>query len=650
MNFRLITLTVAFKKKKEVIPFTDFTCFFGKMGAGKSSIARLVDYCLGGGLEVTPALQNEFVAATLDLVVGENSLQLERAADSDRVRARWSVKGDAVEAMLPARSAAEKPIIAPDVFVLSDLIFHLAGRTPPKVRRSKLEEDSALQRLSFRDLYWYCYLDQDSLDSSFFNLEIDGNQWKRLKSLDVLRLLIGFHQEEVSELQVRLQETRIERDRAEGALFAMQDALDSTKIGSALQLAAKRAELTKAIAVQNAALTAVRANAASVRGHVLDQLRAKARTLAEEIATIETACGEADDAISKDVSHRNELESLSLRFKRASTASAVLRGVKFSSCPKCTQALPARAEGCCVVCGQAEAADLPPDASALQAVDADTKSRIQELDELVERQRAALVELRDERRELAQEKSRLDGEITQLSANYDSLYLANALETERLRASLMQELVDLDRFEQLTQRLDGLKGRIDTLIGEEAKLRARLKETQSKAERDTQNLERLKELFLDSLLRAKIPGFSSKDYVEMKAPNFLPEIGGISSGDLATTSFSNLGSGGKKTLFKCCFAVAVHRLAAETGGLLPSLLIIDSPMKNISERENIEQFQGFHEMLYALAQTELRGTQFVVIDKEIYQPPEKFERVFSSRHMTPNDTEFPPLISYYRGH
>jgi hypothetical protein len=34
-------------------------------------------------------------------------------------------------------------------------------------------------------------------------------------------------------------------------------------------------------------------------------------------------------------------------------------------------------------------------------------------------------------------------------------------------------------------------------------------------------------------------------------------------------------------------------------------------MKNISERENPDQFAGFHEMLHELAETELKGTQFI---------------------------------------
>ena len=96
-------------------------------------------------------------------------------------------------------------------------------------------------------------------------------------------------------------------------------------------------------------------------------------------------------------------------------------------------------------------------------------------------------------------------------------------------------------------------------------------------------------------------------------------------------------------------------MAVEINALLPTVLIIDSPMKNISERENRKQWEGFHEMLYTLASGELQGTQFIVIDKEMYPPSEDFTSTFSERHMRPNDENvapdqnlYPPLIRYYK--
>ena len=48
MKFRLDSLSIRLKRETEVIPFAELSYFYGQMGSGKTSIARLVDYCLGG--------------------------------------------------------------------------------------------------------------------------------------------------------------------------------------------------------------------------------------------------------------------------------------------------------------------------------------------------------------------------------------------------------------------------------------------------------------------------------------------------------------------------------------------------------------------------------------------------------------------------
>ena len=86
------------------------------------------------------------------------------------------------------------------------------------------------------------------------------------------------------------------------------------------------------------------------------------------------------------------------------------------------------------------------------------------------------------------------------------------------------------------------------------------------------NLRQLAGLFLDCLVRSNIPGFAPSDSVHIVPPWFLPQIEGGDTGELVQTSFSNLGSGGKKNLFKCCFAIAFHLLATELSSMLPTLL------------------------------------------------------------------------------
>src|SRR5205807_152269 len=126
-----------------------------------------------------------FVSATLSLHLQNATLIIERPRDSDRAIVQWGEGDSAHQASIPARDSAGEAVPGTGVENLSDLIFWLSGVMPPRVRTSKTKMDSDLRRLSIRDLLWYCYLDQDSMDSSFFHLESGAHTFKQLKSRDV---------------------------------------------------------------------------------------------------------------------------------------------------------------------------------------------------------------------------------------------------------------------------------------------------------------------------------------------------------------------------------------------------------------------------------------------------------------------------------
>jgi AAA domain len=648
MKFFLNHLVVGCKREREEITFTDFNYFYGQMGSGKSTIARLIDFCLGGTLELTPALQSEFVYATLTIEIEGRSVLIRREVDASSVTATYTDEDGDVVLNLPSRKPEGVVLPGTNVEVLSDLVFMLAGRAPPMVRRSKLNEDSDLSRLSIRDLLWFCHLDQDTIDSDFFHLGADANTFKRLKSRDVLRFIVGFHQENVSELENQLEEIRLSRMAYESAASSMAKAMTAANIATSLELEATRRQLMTEEARVAEEISKIRLEKSSLRPHGIETLQAEGRILSDQISEANRAFDELKQERAKHVTHKNELTALSARWLRSRTASTIIRGVEFIKCPSCTQALPERTEGDCPVCGQ-NITDSDSVIDNAVVVNRDLQGRISELEDLIAQQDKELAYTSRHLSDLLAKKIRLDEAISNATEHYDSSYLSAALELERKRSAINQQIADLEKLEQLAGKITELQAQAEKLSGREATVRASLKSARAAAEHDTGNLTRLKELFLDCLVRSKIVGFLPSDVVEIRSPNFLPEVMSRDVGDLAVTSFANIGSGGKKTLFKCCFAVAVHRLVNEIGGLLPQLIIIDSPMKNISERENVEQFRGFHELLYDLAAGDLKGTQFILIDKEMLSPPPGFGVPFTARHMTPSNPDLPPLIKYYTG-
>lgn len=648
MRIKLKYIDLQFKQESDRIEFTGFSYFYGKMGAGKTSIAKLIDYCLGGDLDLSPALQLEFVSAKLSLVINDILLTLERVRESSQIVAAWKNK-DAFELVVPSRKAAGEVIPGSGVENLSDLLFYLSGIHPPKVRRNKTLEDADLERLSLRNLLWFCYLDQDNMDSSFFNLDPDAAFYNRNKSKDVLRYVVGFHQEHVAELETDLQSTREKRQSLQSGAELLKKALEGEGIGNQIEISGFIQDLEIELEQVNRDIAGFRKKTKESIPHYIDDLRQNARVLSSELLAISDAILSIEETISGDRRHINELQMLKAKFRRASSARSVLAGVEFSSCPRCSQSLPSHEAGRCHVCGQIEPEQTENNLN-LDVIDADTKSRIQELEEAIERHSEQLANLRRRNQFLLNEKQQLDQAVNEAMREYDSAYLSSALGQERRKAEIEQTVSKLRDYQRLSAKVDELMSEASSLEAREIELRRLLKEARLEAEKDNSNLGKLEDLFLDCLIRSHYPGIKRDDVVSIKAPNYLPELITPDIGDLAVTSFSNISSGGKKSLFKTCFAVAIHRLAMDIDAQLPTVLIIDSPMKNISERENLEEFRGFHQMLYELAASELAGTQFILIDKEYLPPPDDLDIDFTKRHMTPDDPANPPLIKYHKGH
>ena len=178
MSISLISLKLYCKSSTEVVDFAPHVTFIhGEIATGKSSIARLIDFCLGGDLERTPALQDELVSVQLSLTTNDYNVIIEREAIGSRqVQIKWSNDKGVSENRLVPLVKTETPIFGDDIYTLSDLLLFLLKIPNLKVPKSSRADDASPVGLSFRDIMWYCYLEQDTLESCFYTI------WNRTHS------------------------------------------------------------------------------------------------------------------------------------------------------------------------------------------------------------------------------------------------------------------------------------------------------------------------------------------------------------------------------------------------------------------------------------------------------------------------------------
>jgi len=613
------------------------------VGTGKSTVARLVDYCLGGDLERTPAIQQEFVAAQLVAELGDYSCELERAStDTQTVRVSWSRNETDFGSINAPLAASERPLVGEDVYNLSDLLFHLCGITPIKVRQRTRDPDSPMIRLSFRDIWWYCYLDQTHLDSSFFRLE---DPFRGRKSQDAMRFFTGLHSERLSDLETELYQTIDKQQVKREAVRQIREFVVRFDLGSELDFASQ-IETNSRILLDAEARRQQLEDERSARIHPTDSLRERLRTMGNQISELVSAIGATEDAIAEQRALRAELITTKIKADRTEKAGQLLEGVEYARCPQCgtdvSQHIPA--PGVCGLCGSAIAPLTTVPSLELEAMRRELNDRIDQIADSIERRERALERSKRQLKQLQTEKVDLDDTLQRELARYDSAFVESVRALDREIATLVERRRSLEKLQEMPRAINQLEEQAGALQGQIDRIRSEISEERLRLRAADENIAAVAQEFKSIMLSVGFPGVSAEDKVIIDPRSWRPII----LHENQEWGFWDAGSGGKKTLFNVCYALAIHKAARGRKMPVPNVLIIDSPTKNISDDENPELVKSLYREIYRLASPgDGDATQFLLIDSNLVEPEAELPG-FVQRHMAGNQ-DAPSLIPYYKG-
>lgn len=234
----------------------------------------------------------------------------------------------------------------------------------------------------------------------------------------------------------------------------------------------------------------------------------------------------------------------------------------------------------------------------------------------------------------------LGGEL----ARYDSAFIESVRQIDREIATLSERSRFLSKLQQMPEAISELEEEAGGLQGKVDRIRQAIEQERSRLRQADENVAAIASRFKAIMLSVGFPGVTQQDEVVLDSRTWKPAI--LHNGQEWT--FWDAGSGGKKTLFNVCYALALHEVARDRNMPVPDVLVIDSPTKNISNDENPDLVKALYREIYRIAsQSEGKETQFLLIDSDLVKPA--LERIeFTHRHMA-GQPDAPSLISYYTG-
>jgi hypothetical protein len=645
MKLTIEALTLTCKEGIEELEFSPQVNFFhGEMSTGKSSIASLVDYCLGGRLERTPALMSELLSVKMEARIGDVSAIFERVlTDLSNLRVSWKLADGTIQSASVPVKAGDSPIIDDDTYGLSDLLLRFLEMPVLRVRKRSSDPDSDLVRLSFRDLAEFTYLNQDDLDSDFFLLTVPI---RMEKSKDALHFFVGFMSENLNLLQQQLQELRTRQRGMREAAERIQEFLQQFGFESVERLDHEIQVLELRVSTNEAELAKLKRGFAP-ETTVAEEDQAQMRQLNERVRSLAGTNRDISLRLSEQEALIAELISLKFKLSRATSATALLEGVAFDNCPVCgtSTAKSAGAAGHCYLCKS----EISPtsEGSTAEIYRQDVDDRIDDLKQSVQRHKRSLQRNESELLEARRNRSRLEERLAELTTDYETEYAMRSRSYERRIAGALERISLLERVKGMPKAVGRIQKDADELSSKIDEIRRLIEEEEGRLTTAEQNFKELELNYRAVLLAIGFPGVNENDIVVINRRTLIPEI--WTHGDEARKwTFFDAGSGGKKTLLKISFALALHKTAAERNLPVPRLLIIDSPMKNITPDVNPAIFQSFYHHLYSLLAGALSDWQCFIIDQTYLAPTGESIVVFQ-KLMNQHDPEHPPLISYYVG-
>ncbi|XQU07661.1 DUF3732 domain-containing protein [Halomonas sp. LY9] len=460
-----------------------------------------------------------------------------------------------------------------------------------------------------------------------------------------MRFFTGLHSERLSQLQLEYYRLNTKQHGAREAIEQIRRFMTRFNFGNEVEIYENIINIERELEKANNKRKIIEQEREKII-HPSDEIRRDLRIISGKVADINEAINDSVTTIEEQKALRSELITAKLKATRSEKAISLLDGVKFSSCPQCGTSLESRiisSHECFLCCANLEDSKVDSD-NYDEAARREINDRIDQIADSINRRTQSLERSKRELTIVKELKQKLDLELQNKLKRYDSAYIETVRDLDKEIATLQERLKSFNKFKDMSEVIVDLQKQEISSRDSVESLKQTIDAERKRLLAGENNARKIAEKFKEIMVDVGFPGFSENDKIVLDPRNWKPVVNHSDQ----EWGFWDTGSGGKKTLFNVCYALAVHEVALDNDMPVPNILIIDSPTKNISEDENPELIHSLYNEIYRFASSKSsHGMQLLLIDSDLVKPEFEFPDFLQKRMA--GEPNAPSLISYYVG-
>lgn len=560
-------LIVVGRRKNYTVNFNPgVNIVYGDSNTGKSTIVNLIDYLLGAkSFDSYPEIEAAARYAALDLTLNEDRYTIKRDIfDPNSLIEVYECPFDKVNEY-PSKKYLpnfNKESNSFDSGYFSDFLLDALNLNNIKLKESPSKDDSKLVRLSFRDLFKYCYVDQDDLgDKRFFN----SDNWAvKSKNKEVFKYIFNALDGHISELQNQISEKLRKRKKLEQTYTTVSEFLRDSEFASQISLDNSIEQIDQDISDLNTQI--IELNKRQIAdSEVYSTIRSELSKISLEKKTLIRLMSAQEEKIERFTRLKNDYLNDVNKFKSSLAAISAIGEVEqqIEICPVCDNSLNVELAKAKFEITSEE--KISQEINALKRRAKETEGIANETKKEWEINKTKLSDLEASEAEAIKLQEKNTKELSSPYLAERDMYVTKLGELQQKRKDTVSKLKVRNQHGNLTEMIRSL----DTRIGQ---LQEKLEEQQKKTPSISDVLSNLADNLKAYLSFVKIKSPTGINYSDK---TFLPQVRNI--------DYARIPSGGLRTIVSVGYLCSLMEEALSRDMSYPSFLMIDTVGKYLGK-------------------------------------------------------------------